>query len=360
MSTTVVLAADVGGTKTILASYDPTEQGLRPRRQHRYNSHEWTCFDQMLADFRQREFSAERPMQVASACFAVAGPVQQGQAQLTNLDWHIDQKQLSRSLGTSAVEVINDIAVLIHGLPHLQPAMAVELQAGEPQAGGTVAVLGLGTGVGMAMGICTPAGLCSCPSEGGHQEFSPCTPREWQLKQWLLDDLCLERLSLERVVSGTGLGHVGRWLLSTHPAPHPLKDQLSDPTADLAAQVAAAAAQGDGLAQEALDLWTGACGTAAANLLLTSLCTGGLWLAGGVSAKQLPQLRSPVFLQRVQQVGRLQPLAAKVPIHALIAPEAGLFAAAQRACQLAHGLAGTPSTSAGQGCGPWGNMDSDF
>lgn len=334
--TTTVLAADVGGTKTMLGFYVLTEEGLCPQRQHRYASREWPCFDQMLTDFLQREGPGGSRTQLAGACFAVAGPVQQGQARLTNLGWVMDQQQLARSLGLSAVEVINDIAVLVYGLPHLQPPMAVELQAGEPQPGGTVAVLSLGTGLGMAMGISTPTGLWSLPSEGGHQEFSPCNTQEWQLKQWLLADLGLERLSVERVASGTGLGHVGRWLLSTHPGPHPLKAQLTNPTADLPARVAAAAAQGDLLCQEALVLWTEACGTAAANLLVTSLCTGGLWLAGGVTAKQLPQLRSPRFLRRLQQVGRFQALATKVPVHALIAPEAGLLAAAQRACQLVH------------------------
>ena len=334
--TTTVLAADVGGTKTMLGFYVLTEEGLCPQRQHHYASREWPCFDQMLTDFLQREGPGGSRTQLAGACFAVAGPVQQGQARLTNLGWVMDQRQLARSLGLPAVEVINDIAVLVYGLPHLQPPMAVELQAGEPQPGGTVAVLSLGTGLGMAMGISTPTGLWSLPSEGGHQEFSPCNTQEWQLKQWLLADLGLERLSVERVASGTGLGHVGRWLLSTHPGPHPLKAQLTNPTADLPARVAAAAAQGDLLCQEALVLWTEACGTAAANLLVTSLCTGGLWLAGGVTAKQLPQLRSPRFLCRLQQVGRFQPLAAKVPVHALIAPEAGLLAAAQRACQLVH------------------------
>lgn len=338
--TTTVLAADVGGTKTILAFYDLTAEGLRLQRQHRYASREWPCLDQMLTDFLQREGPDRIPTRLASACFAVAGPVQQGLAHLTNLDWVVDQQQLAQSLGLSAVEVVNDIAVLVYGLPRLQPGMAVELQAGEPQPGGTVAILSLGTGLGMAMGISTPTGLCSCPSEGGHQEFSPCNTREWQLRQWLMADLGLERLSVERVASGTGLGHIGRWLLGTHPAPHPLKTQLTDSTVDLPARVAAGAAQGDALCQDALALWTEVCGTAAANLLLTSLCTGGLWLAGGVTAKQLPQLRSPRFLQRVQRVGRFQPLAAKVPIQALVAPETGLFAAAQRAHLLARTLYG--------------------
>ena len=346
--TTTVLAADVGGTKTMLALYGLTDGVLCPQRQHRYASREWPCLDRMLTDFLQREGHGGNPPQLAGACFAVAGPVQQGQALLTNLGWTVDQQQLARFLGTSAVEVMNDIAVLVYGLPHLQPAMAVELQAGEPQPGGTVAILGLGTGVGMAMGIPTPTGLRSCPSEGGHQEFSPCNTREWQLKQWLLADLGLERLSLERVVSGTGLGHIGRWLLSTRSGPHPLSAQLTHPTADLPARVAAAAAQGDGLCQEALALWSEACGTAAANLLLTSLCTGGLWLAGGVTARQLPQLRSPRFLRRLQRVGRLQALVAKVPVYALTAADAGLFAAAQRACQLADGPPHGPPTSAKQ------------
>ena len=340
--TTTVLAADVGGTKTLLALHALTEDGLRLQRQRRYASREWPCFEQVLTDFLQRSGGADAAL--AGACFAVAGPVGQGRARLTNLDWVVDQRQLARFLGIPAVEVVNDVAVLIHGLPHLQPAMAVELQPGTPQPGGTVAVLGLGTGVGMAMGIPTPNGLWRCPSEGGHQEFAPCTPREWQLRQWLLADLGLERLSLERVVSGTGLGNIGRWLLGAHPGPHPLKAHLTPApnpaTADLPERIAALAAQGDHLSQEALDLWTGACGTAAANLLLTSLCTGGLWLAGGVTVKQLPQLRTTRFRQRLQRVGRLQPLAAQIPVHALIGPDGGLFAAARRARQLVQPPAG--------------------
>ena len=335
-ATTTVLAADVGGTKTILATYTLTETGLCRQRQQRYASLEWPSLHQMVMDFLQQQGTGGHPTQLSAACFAVAGPVQQGRAHLTNLGWLVDQEQLARSLGIEAVEVVNDIAVLVYGLPHLQPAMAVQLQPGETQPNGTVAILGLGTGVGMAMGISTPTGLCSCPSEGGHQEFSPCTSREWQLKQWLQADLGLERLSVERVVSGPGLGHIARWLLSTHLGDHPLKPQLSHPTADLSAQVAAAAAAGDELCQETLELWSEACGTAAANLILTSLCTGGLWLAGGVSAKQLPQLASPRFLARVQRVGRLRPLVAKVPIHALVEQEAGLLSAAQRAATISQ------------------------
>jgi len=350
MTTTMVLAADVGGTKTMVALYGLTEdgQGLCLQHQHRYASRDWPCFDQMLEDFFHQRASAGGPVvQPTSACFAVAGPVHQGQAQLTNLHWVVNQQQLMESLGIPVVEVVNDIAVLVHGLPHLRGPMAVELQAGEPQPGGTVAIFGVGTGLGMAMGISTSTGLHSCPSEGGHQEFSPCNPREWQLRQWLLADLGLERLSVERVVSGTGLGHIGRWLLSTCSGSHPLKSQLTNPTADFPTAVAAGAVQGDSLCQEALALWVDAYGTAAANLFLTSLSTGGLWLAGGATAKQVPQLRSPRFLQRFQQVGRLQPLAAKVPIHALTAPDAGLFSAAQRARQLAG--ASAPSPSMGHG-----------
>ena len=352
--TTTVLAADVGGTKTLLALYALTEKGLRLQRQHRYASREWPCFDQVLTDFLQQADPGGTSTRLAGACFAVAGPVRQGHVRLTNLGWIMDQRQLAQFLGTSAVEVVNDVAVLVHGLPHVQPAMALELQAGEPQPDGTVALLALGTGTGMAIGIPTPTGLWCCPSEGGHQEFSPCNTREWQLKQWLLADLDLERLSVERVASGTGLGHVGRWLLDSHPASHPLKAHLSHTTTDLPERIAALAAEGDALCQTALDLWTEACGTAAANLLLTSLCTGGLWLTGGVVVKQLSQFRSPRFLRRLHQVGRLQSLAAEVPVHALVAPETGLFAAAHRARQLVR----QPATA--QGGRPWGNMEPTF
>ena len=169
--TTTVLAADVGGTKTLLALHALTEDGLRLQRQRRYASREWPCFEQVLTDFLQRSGGADAAL--AGACFAVAGPVGQGAR---------PSHQPGLGRGSTAVGPVSGHPRRRGGErrrcahPWVAPSPARHgggVAAGTPQPGGTVAVLGLGTGVGMAMGIPTPNGLWRCPSEGGHQEFAP-------------------------------------------------------------------------------------------------------------------------------------------------------------------------------------------
>jgi glucokinase len=182
-------------------------------------------------------------------------------------------------------------------------------------------------------------------SEAAHGEFAARTEAEWQLKQWLLQDQGLQRVSIERVVSGPGLGQVFRWCLSQHTGstPHRLHQpsQLwasSDATAperpDLPALVASAAQAGDPLAQQALSIWLGAYGSVAGDLVLQSLCLGGLWIGGGTAGKLLDQLGSNAFLGPFGRKGRLSAVVGQVPVKALTDAGAGLFSAACRARML--------------------------
>jgi glucokinase len=171
----------------------------------------------------------------------------------------------------------------------------------------------------------------------------PRTRQEGDLAAWLQHDLGLERLSVERIVSGTGLGHVARWLLATQAAggDHALAavarawqagsrgDGADRP--DLPAAVAAAAASGDGLARQALDLWLGAYGAAVGDLALTCLPSGGIWLAGGTAARLLEELRGPLFETGFLSKGRLRSALEPLPIRAALDPQLGTFSAAWRA-----------------------------
>ncbi|MEY4430562.1 MAG: glucokinase [Cyanobacteriota bacterium] len=325
---TTLLAGDIGGTKTLLALYGVEQGELRQRRCARFPSADWGDFSALVNHFLADGPSGEpRPV---SACFAVAGPVRGGRVQLTNLPWLLEQDALAAACGLGAVELVNDFAVLIYGLPHLADHQQAPLRPrpADPQA--PVAILGAGTGLGVAFGIPTPQGLVAMASEASHAEFAPRSSDEWSLKQWLQADLGLQRLSIERVVSGTGLGEVMRWLLATDPAgrSHPL---AGSPVADLPAAVAAAAESGEPLARRARDLWLGAYGSAAGDLALHSLCLGGLWVGGGTAAKQLQQLQSAAFLEPLLAKGRLSAVVEQVPVMALTDPEAGLFSAACRA-----------------------------
>ncbi|MEY4298663.1 MAG: glucokinase [Cyanobacteriota bacterium] len=329
---TNLLAGDIGGTKTLLALYSLEGGRLSQGRSERFVSADWDDFAALVNHFLAAGPGDEpRP---AHACLAVAGPVRGGRVKLTNLPWLLEEHALAAACGLERLELVNDFAVLIYGLPHLEPHQQAPLRGpagGDPLA--PVAILGAGTGLGVALGVPTPAGLVAVASEASHAEFAPRSEREWALKRWLMADLGLERLSIERVVSGTGLGDVMRWSLAVDPdgQSHPLA--LLDGT-DLPAATAAAAAGGDRLARSALDLWLGAYGSTSGDLALQSLCLGGLWVGGGTAGKLLAELRSPAFLDPFLAKGRLSPVVEQIPLLALTDPEAGLFSAACRARML--------------------------
>jgi len=329
---TTLLAGDIGGTKTLLAIYALEGDRLSQQRAERFVSADWADFGELVNHFLAAEPSSTRP---CHACFAVAGPVLQGRVKLTNLPWQLEQTALAAQCALQQVDLVNDFAVLIYGLPHVQPDQHCLLRpaasGADPQA--PVAILGAGTGLGVAIGVPTEGGLKAMASEASHAEFAPRSEAEWQLKCWLKQDLRIERVSIERVVSGTGLGEVMRWLLATDPsgAGHPLADVAGT---DRPAATATAAAAGDPLARRAMDLWLGAYGSTAGDLALQTLCSGGLWVGGGTAGKLLEELKSAAFLGPLQQKGRLSSVLDQVPVYALTDPEAGLFSAACRARML--------------------------
>ena len=338
MATPTLLAGDMGGTKTLLALYESDGSQLRLLHQQRFRSGEWSSLEPMLASFLN-----DRPADLAApqhACIAVAGPVRHREARITNLPWRLREADLAHAAGLERLELVNDFGVLIYGLPHFDDSQQVILQNGE-QDHGPLAILGAGTGLGMARGLRTEQGLVALASEGGHREFAPRNEAEWDLACWLKKDLGVSRLSIERIVSGTGLGHVAHWLLQKPDAGmHPLRSiaeawRRNSPN-DLPAQVSLAAEEGDPLMQRALQLWLEAYGSAAGDLALQELCTGGLWVGGGTAAKQLKGLRSANFLNPMRDKGRFSELIEGLQVTAVIDPDAGLFSAACRAQMLAE------------------------
>ena len=356
MAAKTFLAGDLGGTKTLLSIYREIDGQLKQEHSHRYRSAEWRDLESMLSHFLdQTPVDLPKP---STSCIAVAGPVHQGSAKLTNLPWQMSQTSLSKATGVQRLELVNDFAVLIHGLPHFSDQQQVVLQMGRDRStpapagfeNGPVAILGAGTGLGMARGLPAAGGWLAIASEGGHREFAARTEAEWELAQWLKQDLKVPRLSIERIVSGTGLGHVMNWLLNRQtPFPHDLRDHAhawrtipADQPGyeDLPSITSKAAADGDPLAREAMKLWLGAYGSAAGDLALQELCLGGLWIGGGTAQKNLDGLCSEQFLEPLRSKGRFRSLIEGLTIRAVIDPDAGLFSAACRARDLG-GLGGT-------------------
>lgn len=330
---TLLLAGDIGGTKSLLSLYRHYSNELQCLSELRYPSAAWPDLAPMVNAFLQAQ-EADGFGRPDVACFAVAGPVRNGQVTLTTLHWQLEENRLAQDCGLLRVELVNDFVVIIDALPHLQPTQVTPVRVGKAVETAQRLVLGAGTGLGVAMGVPTASGLLGIATEAGHGTFAPRSEAEWRMSQWLKVDLGIERLSIERVVSGTGLGAVARWLLAErHPGgslPSWAADRVED-SQDWPEAVAAAAQAGDSLAREALHLWLGAYGSVTGDLALGSLSQGGIWLAGGTAAKQIEGLRSPAFLDPLLAKGRLRTLLEPIPIQAITDPSVGVFGAACRA-----------------------------
>ncbi len=343
-SSEIIIAGDLGGTKTLLSIYE-NNQGLIEIYKKKYLSREWISFDALFRDFLN-----EAPIKLSRnnyGCIAVAGLVENGFSHITNLPWELDEKRLCEIAGLKNLELINDFAVLIYGLPYLKGEQKMEIQKGKNgnDLKGNIAIIGAGTGLGIARGISIKNKIIALPSEGSHREFSAKSEKEWQFSSWIKNDLGLERLSLERVVSGTGLGHIANWRLNQSDGnSHDLKEaaqlwrnrknnDINCP--DLPALVSDAAKNKDPLMTEVLQLWLSAYGSAAGDVALHELSVGGLWLGGGTAKKHLSGLRSETFLKSFRNKGRFSTFMDQLPITVLLDSEVGLFSAACRARMLA-------------------------
>ncbi len=338
-----LLAGDIGGTKSLFGIYQDRNCPKQMFKK-RYKSKEWGSLDLMLSDFMKSIPSTLNTPE--RGCFAVAGPVSNNHCTLTNLGWDIDQKHLCNLLNLERLDIINDFNCLIYSLPSIKDNQFTIIQKGKQEKSGdsVAAFIGAGTGLGIAKGILNSNQIKALPSEGGHVEFSPRSQKEWELYNWLKNDLKIQRLSLERVVSGSGLGHIARWRLSHQDSQlHPLRNiaekwmsNEQNIDIDLPSLVSQAAYTGDNKMKEVVNLWLSAYGSAAGDLALQELCEAGLWIAGGTAAKHLDGIRSDIFLNSFKNKGRFKLYLENIPIMALTDPEIGLYSAACRTRYLAY------------------------
>ena len=339
-----LLAGDLGGTKTILAIYS-SESYPRKLFEKYYISSEWKSLYSIFEDFIKH--LPENISIPEYGCIGVAGPIKDEKVKITNLGWEIETEELSQLSKINNIELINDFSVLIYGIPFFKKDQYKIIQ-------GTlnheflnnqelIAIIGAGTGLGMSRGLIKSQSISIFPSEGGHKEFSPRTEEEWELVKWLKKRLNLERISIERIVSGTGLGIIAKWKLDNpkqqnHPLHNVLKkiNKNDSENLDWPAIVWEKANDKDKLMSEALQLWLNAYGSAAGDLALQELCSSGLWIAGGTAVKNLNGINSSNFLDAFSNKGRFKSYLKKIPLIVLTDPEATLFSSACRAHLIAE------------------------
>jgi glucokinase len=337
----LLLAGDIGGTKTILRLVETTANTeavpqIETLYQQQYPSREFPdlvpIVQQFLATAARETGTTATP---EKACFAIAGPVVNDTSMLTNLDWSLDARRLEKDLEIASIALINDFAAIGYGVLGLSGEAIHPLQAGEPQSDAPVAVIGAGTGLGQCFLIPTPEGERVFSTEGGHADFAPRSPVEFELLQYLIDEYQLQHVSAERVVSGQGIFAIYQFLkarkLSDRPD-NPAVSNAKDPSAAIAK---AALDKSDEVCTKTMQIFAEAYGAEAGNLALKLLPYGGLYVAGGIAAKVLPLLEeSDRFLQAFLDKGRMKPLMEKVPIRIVLNPQVGLLGAAICASRL--------------------------
>jgi len=291
------LACDLGGTKVLLGIFKKDINDDSPKLifKKKYLSSNWDSFELILEDFLKKE--CKNIAHPSSACFAVAGPLSKNNAKIINLSWNISGNALQNKFNFKRCELINDFAVQIYGIPFLKKDQYSTIQNGSYSEGANNdlhAIVGAGTGLGIARGLISGNKVKVLASEGGHVEYSPKSELEWNLKAWLKNSLNIERISCERIVSGTGLSRIAEWRLSKSDAKnHPLQKffreiKISDSLRkELPEKICNLSKEGDQLMIEVMRIWLGAYASLLGDVALQELCFGGLWISGGTSWKHI-------------------------------------------------------------------------
>ena len=326
----MLLAGDIGGTKTLLALYDPNGDIRKPVAEAEFHSANYTGLDVIV-----REFLAQEHAIAVEACFDVAGPVLGGRAHLTNLPWVVEESHLRDALGLERVTLLNDLRAIAAAVPHLLPAETVVLNEGTPQPHATIAVVAPGTGLGEAFLIWRDRSYLACPSEGGHVSFAPTTEQQIGLLRYLTKRF--GHVSVERVCSGPGIANIYDFLRDADPAAESATFAETLATAHdrtpLISQAGLDHPSENKLASQSLAMFVDILASESADMTLKVLATGGLYLAGGIPAHILPLLTAERFMPDFTNKGRFAELLHRVPIR-VVTTRAALLGAALHGLEL--------------------------
>lgn len=318
----MILAGDIGGTKTVLALLNKTADGtLNYIKEQSFASSAFTSFDALLDSFLPAGIN------LSSACFGVAGPVVNQRCQTTNLPWLIDAQALKEKLGTSHVKLLNDLEAMALGMLRLESADLIELNPNAQKQTGNIAVLAAGTGLGEAILYWDGKQHHAMATEGGHSDFAAQNELQDNLLVYLRT-LYPAHVSYERIISGIGFSHLYDFLAQQQI--EPLCVQVTELTEgeDRNALISQLGVSGqDALCSAVVALFVELYGAEAGNLALKCLATGGVFIGGGIAPKILPALQTGQFLQAFKTKGRFETLLSGMSIKVSLNPRTPLLGA---------------------------------
>jgi glucokinase len=325
---TIVLAGDIGGTKTNLGLFLKGKRRPLLKVIETYASQEAPNLEHVIDTFLKRH-----KVTIASGCFGVAGPVLQGRCKITNLPWEVSEAQIKRRFRWDHVHLINDLAATAVAIPLLNSREFLSLNNARARKGENIALVAPGTGLGQALLIFRDGKYIPVPSEGGHVDFSPNNDAEVTLWRYLHERY--GHVSIERVVSGLGLRNIYSWMKDSgqYSEPEWLRKRLRD--MDPARAISEAAINDkEPLCVATLDMFVSTFGAVSGNLALTGMTTGGVYLGGGISPKILPKLKEGIFMKAFRDKGRFGGILEKIPVRVILNDRVALLGAGHLAFEI--------------------------
>lgn len=297
MTSAPSLVADIGGTNTRVAL---AKGGMVDRQSiRRFRNADHGGLDAILAA-SLRDFGLQRG-DLAGLCVAVAGPVRDGVARMTNLDWQIDQAILTQISGTPHVAVLNDLQAQGHAIGHIAQddlrAVLTPPDCGDAGDLATKLVIGLGTGFNAAPVHDHARGRLVPASESGHITLPTPDAAHEALAHYLRAQHGFA--AVEEVLSGRGITHVHHHLHGDHLSAAQLMEDLSRDCPK---------------AQASAKMVVGVLGTVVGDLALVNLPFGGIYLVGGVARALAPYLAPMGFAESFRAKGRFAPFMDQFPI----------------------------------------------
>jgi glucokinase len=320
----MILAGDIGGTKTNLAYFSVQDGQLQRGPTSSYPSREYASLNDIV-----KKFLADNSLKIEIGGFGIAGPVLNGRCEATNLPWVVDARAIGAVLGVSKVVLLNDLEAMAYGTLRLTPSDTLIVNSGSVQPNGAIAVIAAGTGLGEGGLVWNGSRYQALPSEGGHTDFAPRNEMEMRLLHFLLTKY--KRVSYERVVSGMGIANIYQLFRTQvkYAEPEWLAHAM---TTDAAAAISTAALSGkDEACVKTMEMFVSLYGAEAGNLALKLLSTAGIYVGGGIAPKILPLLQQSTFIDAFTNKGRLSPLLKSMPVSVVLNDKTALFGAAHYA-----------------------------
>lgn len=320
----LILCGDIGASNSRLAILEIENQRFSFKAKEFFKNSNFSNFNEILSSFLKTH-----PFQFQIASFGVAGPVQAGEVEITNLSWKLSSRGIGDFLKIKKSFLLNDLEAIAYGIPLLESSQCREIILGNVNPG-PQAVIAPGSGIGEAILFWDGKQHYPMPTEGGHASFSPTSKIQLELLQYLFKEF--EHVSWERVLSGPGIFNLFKFLRATNKYSESEAFVNGLQTDGAAAQITDAAIyEKNEICVKVVELFFEILATECGNLALKCIPTAGLFIAGGITPKLMPLFNQALFLKNFLNKGRMSILLENIPVTLILSEDVGILGAANYA-----------------------------